>query len=152
MKLHEEFKLFENMWDEPSTLTESKDSKSVWVWDVYEDAADKGSCTSIQNLAVFETKDKAIRDGEMFIKDAYGAADDYTIDTIEIPVDRVPEATLRSSGLDHLWDPTTAAYKKAGRCPKCSNEILYNLADLTAGFVCPYCSTKLSGRVELLLA
>jgi DNA-directed RNA polymerase subunit RPC12/RpoP len=146
MKLHEEFKLYENMWDEPSMLTESNNTKSVWIWDIYEDDADKGSCTSIQNRAVFETEDKAIRDGEMFIDDVYGAGD-YIIDTIEIPLARVPEDTLRGSELGHLWD-RNIAYERFGRCPKCSNELLCNSDELVIGFECPYCGTKLVEKTK----
>jgi hypothetical protein len=137
----------------------SKGTKSVWIWDMYIDDADKGSWTSIDQGVVFETEDKAIEEGSYHLGelDDEGElldddenpvdADEYTVDAIEIPLARVPEDILRDSGLGYLWDPATA-YEKAGKCPSCSNMLRYDTSELAAGFQCPYCSTKLKGKAK----
>jgi predicted RNA-binding Zn-ribbon protein involved in translation (DUF1610 family) len=137
----------------------SKGTKSVWFWDMYVDAADKGSWTSIDQGVVFETEDKAIDagwnhlgelddEGELNDEDEDPIdPDEYTVEAIEVPLARVPESLLIDSDLHHLWDPATA-YEKAGRCPSCSGDLLYNPTELSAGFQCPYCGTKLKGRAK----
>jgi DNA-directed RNA polymerase subunit RPC12/RpoP len=135
----------------------SKGTKSVWIWDMYIDAADKGSWTSIDQGVVFETKDKAIEEGSYHLGELDDEGelldddenpvdpDEYTVDAIEIPLIRVPEDILRYSRLGHLWDPTTT-YDKVGKCSNCLNMLRYNSSELPAGFTCPYCGTKLKGR------
>ncbi len=137
----------------------SKGTKSVWIWDMYVDAADKGSWTSIDQGVVFETEDKAIEEGSYHLGELDDEGelldedenpvdpDEYTVDAIEIPLARVPEDILRYSRLGHLWDPATA-YEKAGKCSSCSNVLRYNSSELTAGFQCPYCGTKLKRRAK----
>ena len=152
MKLHEEFKLFESMWDaitildEAKKLTETrsiadieaeiarlerdlakakaelvaakkaglkgKRPKYVYTFDVYIEPENKGSWPGAEydngdwDGAICETEAEAIELGRDILADnpemLEGPIEDYTIDTIAIPIDEISDDQLEYLGLAHL--------------------------------------------------
>ena len=80
----------------------------VYAWDIYLDPADKGRWASSTYDVVYATERDAYNAGrrELTLCDREGslesAPEDYTIDTIKIPVSDVSAKILANSGLDHL--------------------------------------------------
>jgi hypothetical protein len=86
----------------------------VYIWDMYIDPKDKGTWLSAElyngeyDGIVFETKDDAVSAGYTHLEELDdeneldGYPDDYSIDTVAVPVNQVSDETLEFSGLEHL--------------------------------------------------
>lgn len=120
----EEFKLYESMFSPKQNLTEwkamstkqpaNKNVKEVYIWDMYMDPKDKGTWTSAELYRgawdgfVYETEQEALDGGWCHLSELedegelHGEPDDYTVDTVAIPLSEVPTRTLAFSNLNHL--------------------------------------------------
>ena len=82
--------------------------KTVWVWDIYLEPAEKGTWTSTDSDVVFETKDKAVDAAWTLLNglDDEGELeydpDDYYVEAFEIPISSVSEEVVGYSNLKHL--------------------------------------------------
>ena len=89
----------------------NNDSEIVYIWDMYIDPADKGTWCSAEEYngeydgSVFKTKEAAYNEGKIHLYELEdegqlrGDPEDYDIDVIEIPKNKVSEYTLEFSGL-----------------------------------------------------
>ena len=83
----------------------------VYIWDMYIDPKDKGTWTSAEKYkiewvgTVFETEQEAIDAGHNHLieledeRELKGKSEDYTVETIAIPISEVSDETLLFSGL-----------------------------------------------------
>lgn len=88
--------------------------KVVYIWDMYLDPADKGSWTSAElydgkwDGTVFETEEEAVNAAWYHLQelenegDLEGGLDDYSVDTVSVPVKDVDPDTLSFSNLEYL--------------------------------------------------
>ena len=94
-----------------TTKAQSTNQQVVYAWDMYIDPADKGTWLSayadnrgIWDGFVFKTDLEAVEYGDQHLQDLEakgrlkGDIDDYSIDTIEIPISKVSIDSLRFSG------------------------------------------------------
>ena len=87
------------------------DSEVVYIWDMYIDPKDKGTWCSAEEYngeydgSVFKTKEAAFREGKIHLMELEdegelrGLPEDYDIDVIEIPKNKVSDYTLEFSGV-----------------------------------------------------
>jgi hypothetical protein len=83
----------------------------VYIWDMYIDPRDKGTWCSAEEYngeydgSVFKTKEAAFREGKIHLMELEdegelrGLPEDYDIDVIAIPKNKVSDYTLEFSGV-----------------------------------------------------
>jgi hypothetical protein len=91
--------------------TNSQQEEVVYIWDMYIDPRDKGTWCSAEKYngeydgSVFKTKEAAFREGKIHLMELEdegelrGLPEDYDIDVIAIPKNKVSDYTLEFSGI-----------------------------------------------------
>jgi hypothetical protein len=89
----------------------SQSAEVVYIWDMYIDTADKGTWCSAEEYngeydgSVFKTKEAAFNEGKLHLYELEdegqlrGDPEDYDIDVIAIPKNKVSAYTLEFSGI-----------------------------------------------------
>jgi hypothetical protein len=104
-------KNFKEWVDAKRNKATGQSAEVVYIWDMYMDPMDKGTWCSAEEYngeydgSVFKTKEAAFREGKIHLYELEdegelrGLPEDYDIDVIAIPKNRVSDYTLEFSGI-----------------------------------------------------